>query len=80
MTLRVQGPDQALFERCGPSVVEWNGVRHEVLRCRDKIKDISPSSNSLPSVTVVRIVADNVRAQVNARLEVNHILENDRFR
>jgi len=66
MTLRVQGPDQALFERCGPSVVEWNGV----LRCRDKIKDISPSSNSSPSVTVVRIVADNVRAQVNARLEV----------
>jgi hypothetical protein len=30
MTLRVQGPDQALFERCGPSVVEWNEVRHEV--------------------------------------------------
>ena len=45
-------------------------VRHEVLRCRDKIKDISPSSNSSPSVTEVRIVADNVRAQVNARLEV----------
>jgi hypothetical protein len=58
----VQGADQALFESCGARVVEWSGVGHEVLRCRDKIKDISPSSNSPPSVTVVRIVAERTSA------------------
>jgi hypothetical protein len=35
----VQGADQALLESCGPRVIEWDGVRHEVFRCRDKIKD-----------------------------------------
>src|SRR5215831_16130794 len=58
----IQGADQALLESCGPRVIEWNGVRHELLRCRDKIKDISPSSNSSPSVTVVRIVAERTSA------------------
>src|SRR6516162_4034427 len=46
----VQGADQALLENCGPRVIEWNGGRHKVFRCRDKIKDISLSSNSPPSV------------------------------
>src|SRR6516225_12406673 len=50
----VQGADQALLESCGPRVIEWHGI------FRDKIRDISSSSNSRPSVTVVRIVADNV--------------------
>ena len=38
---RVQDADQALLESCGPRVIEWSGVRHEILRCKDKIRDIS---------------------------------------
>ena len=53
----VQGADQALLESCGPRVIEWNGGKHNVFRRRPKIKDISPSSNSPPSVTVLRIAA-----------------------
>jgi hypothetical protein len=56
----VQGADQAALESCGPRMIEWNRVRHEVFRCRDKIMDISPSSNSSPGVTVIRMVADNL--------------------
>jgi hypothetical protein len=53
----VQGADQALLESCGPKVIEWNGSKHKVFRRRHKIKDISPSSNSPPGVTVLRIAA-----------------------
>jgi hypothetical protein len=61
----------ASSESCGARIVEWSWVRHEVLRCRDKIKDISPSSNSSLSVTVVRIVAKRTSASKRtARREI----------
>jgi hypothetical protein len=56
----VQDAYQALLESRGPRVIEWSGVRHEILRCRNKIKDISSFLKLVASVTVVRIVADNV--------------------
>jgi hypothetical protein len=51
----VQDADQALLESRGPRVIEWSGVRHEILRCSDKIKDISSFLKlGRPSVIVVR--------------------------